>query len=271
MVLLHVASDRWWTAWYPEVLLVCAGFVGVYWWLMEPVRERYNLADKAENRYVIPFLFSMLAIWIAEGTPMHALSEQFLFSVHMIQHILLALVLPPLFILGLPNWLLKPLFRVRSIRIVVKIVTHPVVALVLFNGVYAAWHLPGAYQVALYNHNMHFVQHLILVMTAIFMWWPLVTHSEDVPALPGPAKLIYLFFLSVAQIATYGYVTFNNALLYEFYEKAPRVTPLTPMEDQILAGIVMKIGSMLVFVPFLIAIFFQWVRKEEAKQKASLL
>lgn len=248
---------------------MCAGFVGVYWWLMEPIRKKYKLADKAENRYVIPFLLSMFALWLAEGTPIHALSEQFLFSVHMFQHILMALVLPPLFIMGLPNWLLRPLFRVRYVLPVARVLTHPVVAIVLFNGIYSAWHLPGAYQAALYNHNMHFVQHLILVFTSILMWWPLLSRSEDLPPLPGPAQLIYLFFVSVAQIATYGYITFNNTLLYDFYARAPRIDGISPMQDQLMAGIVMKLGSMLVFVPVLIALFFQWVKREEQKARGN--
>lgn len=266
MILLHVGTSRWYAAWYPEVLLVCAALVGIYWWLMEPVRRKYNLAEEAESRYVTPFLLGIFSVWLAEGTPIHALSEQFLFSVHMFQHILLALVFPLLFVIALPNWLLRPLFRIRPVKVVAKVLTNPVVAIVLFNGVYSAWHLPGAYQAALYNHNVHLVQHLILIFTAILMWWPIFSNSEDLPPLPGPAQLVYLFFLSVAQIATYGYVTFNNTLLYDFYAKAPRIWDvLTPEADQILAGIVMKLGSMVVFVPVLVVIFFRWVRKEEAR------
>lgn len=263
MFVLHVPANKWWTAWYPEVLLVCAGFVGVYWFLVEPVRRKYRLAERVETKYTTPFLLSMLAIWLAEGTPIHALSEQFLFSVHMVQHILLALVFPPLFIMGFPDWLLRPLFRVRYVLPVARVLTHPVVAIVLFNGVYSAWHLPGAYQAALYNHDVHFVQHLILVFTAILAWWPLVSRSRDLPRLPGPAPLIYLFFFSVAQIATYAYVTFNNQLLYEYYARAPRLWGISPMTDQVLAGIIMKLGSMVVFLPILVVLFFRWVAREE--------
>lgn len=268
MILLHVATDRWYSAWYPDVLLVCAGFIGLYWWLVEPVRKKYDLAEQVENRHVIPYWLAIFTIWLAEGTPLHALSEQFLFSAHMLQHILLALVFPPLFIMGFPNWLLRPVFRIRFIKSLAKILVNPVVGMVLFNAVYSAWHLPGAYQAALYNHNVHLVQHIILVFTAILMWWPIVSRSEDLPPLPGPAQMIYLFFMSVAQIATYGYVTFNNTLLYEFYARAPRIWEvLNPTADQILAGIVMKLGSMLVFVPTLIVIFFRWANREEQSAK----
>lgn len=266
MTLLHVGTSKWYAAWYPEVHLVLAAFVGAYWLLMGPVRRKYNLAEEAENPYVIPFLISMFSIWLAEATPVHALSEQFLFSVHMFQHILLALVFPLFFVLSLPNWLLRPLFRIRPVKAVAKVLVHPVVAIVLFNGIYSAWHLPGAYQAALYNHNVHLIQHLILMFTAVCMWWPIFSNSEDLPPLPGPVQLVYLFFLSVAQIATYAYVTFNNTLLYDFYARAPRIWDvLTPEADQILAGIVMKLGSMVVFVPVLVVIFFRWVRQEEAR------
>lgn len=264
MTLLHVASSRWWTAWYPEVMLVCAALLAVYWWLTEPVRKKYRLAPAVEARYAVPFWLAVLTVWLAEGTPLHALSEYFLFSAHMVQHILLALVFPALFLLGIPDWLWRPLFRISTVKRVARVLTHPVLAVVLFNGIYSTWHLPGAYQSALYDHDIHFVQHLILIFTALLMWWPLVTRSTDVPRLSGPVQLVYLFFMSVAQIATYGYITFNNRLLYEFYARAPRVWDvLTPYNDQVLAGIIMKIGSMLVFVPTLVVVFFQWVRKEE--------
>lgn len=247
-------------------MLVCAAFLGVYWWLVEPVRRKYNLAPRVEKRYTVPYWLAIFTIWLAEGTPLHALSEQFLFSAHMVQHILLALVFPPLFILGFPDWLLKPLFRIRFLKRLARILTNPVLAIVLFNGIYSAWHLPGAYQAALYNHDVHLVQHIIMIFTSILMWWPLVTHSSDVPQLPGPIQLVYLFLMSVAEIATYAYVTFNNVLLYEFYARAPRIVAvLTPEYDQILAGIVMKLGSMLVFVPMLVVIFFRWVRNEERR------
>lgn len=260
---MHVGLAPWWQQWYPEAFLFCAIVLAVYWYLIGPVRKRYGLAERVDRRYVISFMAGLAIIVLSEGTPVHALSEGFLFSVHMMQHILLVFIMPPLILRGLPPWLFGFLENSPRLLRVGRAVTHPVVGLFIFNAVYAIWHLPANYQAALYIHEVHMIQHVMFVGAAFIMWWPLFSNVPALPRLPEPGQMVYLFLLSVSQLAVYAYVTFFDGVLYQFYWDAPRVLGISAYTDQVLAGVLKKLGSMVVLLPLLVHVFFRWASREE--------
>ena len=108
-----------------------------------------------------------MVIFLALLSPLHILSDGYLFSAHMLQHVLLTLVAPPLLILGTPDWLLRRLMRPDIIFILVRRATHPVVAFVAFNGVFSIWHMPALYNVSMTNHGVHIGEHLLFIGAAI--------------------------------------------------------------------------------------------------------
>src|SRR5690625_2764101 len=167
----------WWKNWHIEPLILCGLAVGAYAWAIQYAKRRGDIPEGEtghEGRYLVPFLSGLALIFIAEGTPIHTLSEVYLFSVHMLQHVLLYFCAAPLLILGLPGWFARPWIERPRLYRALRLLTHPVVALVLFNLIYAVWHLPGLYQAALIDHTLHAVQHAMTMTVALLAWWPVV-------------------------------------------------------------------------------------------------
>lgn len=257
---------RWW---YPEVWAIILSFCTIYFYLVGPFRERHNLAPRMEWKETFYFLGAMFVMFVSEGTPIHHVAEKFLFSVHMTQHVLLTMVMAPLFIRGLPDWLISYFLRYGWIRKTLKFITHPVIALIAFNAVNAAWHLPYFYQAVLLHHWIHIAQHVILVFTALMMWWPILSPSSELPALPYGAQTLYIFLLLLLQLPVFAPIIFSESLFYEFYVEAPSMWGLEPLPDQQLAGAVMQLGGMTVMAYFMGRAFFRWARQESAPRYRS--
>ncbi len=139
-----------WNRWdiHPSVAagLVLLGGLYVYWGGLRRTARRK-----------IAVLFGAL------NGPLHNLSDQYLFSAHMAQHLLLTLVFPPLLLYGTPAWVVRPLLRPRWVMALGRVVTRPLWAAILFTGPITIWHAPALYEAALRNHNLHIVQHLIFL------------------------------------------------------------------------------------------------------------
>lgn len=242
------------------LLLACL----LYWLATGPLR-RY-LAPQEERfprAQALWFYAGLLGFYLAVQSPLDELGEEYLFSAHMVQHVVLMYPVPLLIMLGLPSWLVRPLVSMEWSASLARFATHPVVALVLVNGVFAAWHFPGPYEWALRSRLVHDLEHLSFMATAFLMWWPFFSPLPEFPRLSWGGQMVYAFFLAVAQTPVFGFVTFSPEVLYPTYEAAPRLLALTPLEDQRLGGVVMKISSVIVFGALLIRAFFRWYAQEE--------
>lgn len=257
---------RWW---YPEVWAVVLAFCTIYFYLVGPFRERHGLAPRMELPETLYFLAAMLVMFVSEGTPIHHVSEKFLFSMHMTQHVLLTMVMAPLLIRGTPGWLVSYGLRFPWVRKTLTFLTRPVIALVAFNAVNAAWHLPYFYQAVLLHHWFHIVQHVILVITALMMWWPILSPSRELPRLPYGAQTVYIFLLLLLQLPVFAPIIFSESLFYEFYVEAPDMWGLEPLADQQLAGAVMQLGGMAIMVYFMGRAFFRWAKEETSPRLRS--
>ncbi|MFO7171613.1 MAG: cytochrome c oxidase assembly protein [Bacillota bacterium] len=250
--------------WHPWLLVFLLGVWGAYALVVGPLRRERGWGPPVAPGQAACFFLALAVVYLAEGTPLHLLSERFLLSAHMLQHVLLTMGLPPLLLLGTPGWLIRPFLRPRPVAAAFRLLTHPLVALVTFHGVYSLWHLPALYQAALYNRFVHLLEHATIVSTATLMWWALLSPLPEFPRLPEPAQILYVFLMSAAEIGVFAYITYNNQVLYDFYARAPRVWGIDPRMDQQLAGIVMKVAPTLVMVSVMAAAFFRWARREEA-------
>lgn len=246
---------------HPDVLAGVLILVGLYFTATGAMRARGIVPSRRQRIYLTLVLVILL---VAEVSPLHDIAEGYLFSFHMIQHLLMILLLPPLLLAGLPQEIFAPIVRSHWGNRVARVVTHPIFALIIGNAAYTLWHLPRAYQSALIWHELHILEHVLMVGTAILMWWPVISPVRELPTLAPPAKLLYLFVLNIAQIGVFAYVTFNNRIVYPLYASAPRLFGISPEVDQVLAGIIMKVGMALVYIPFMIYFFFRWAKEEEA-------
>ena len=261
--------DSIWTHWHahPEALLGLTLLEGAYLLAVGPLRERYNLADEVDPRRVATFTAGVLVIFVALLSPIHELSDNYLFSAHMVQHVLLTLVAPPLLILGCPDWVIRPLLRPNMAFRAARILTHPVVAFGTFNVIFSMWHIPSLYNLSVNSHWVHVLEHLMFMGAAVMMWWPITSMMPELPRLVYPLQMVYLFLLSVAQLIVFAPVTFSPEPLYRSYVEAPRIWEISALTDQQMGGIIMKMGGAVLFLTLIIVLFFRWFGEQERRRE----
>ena len=263
-------TESLWAQWggHPDALVALILLESAYLLGVGPLRERYGLADEVDPRKVATFTLGVLVIFVAVVSPIHVVAENYLFSVHMTQHVLITLIAPPFLVLGTPDWLLRPLLRPGWAFKLMKMLTNPVGAFLAFNLIFSIWHLPRLYEVSVTNHAVHFVEHALMVGTGVLMWWPLASPMPELPRVKPPVAMLYLFGLSLAQLIVFGALVFSTEPLYDFYANAPRISSITPLADQQIGAIIMKVGGGFLFLGLLVVIFFRWYNVEERKRLA---
>ncbi len=249
--------------WHLDALLVLTGLEGGYLWLL----ARYHPTPKSEGarpvRRVLLFSLGVLVLAIAEGPPLHDLSEQYLLSAHMLQHLLMQMVAVPLLLLGAPAWLLRPLLDLTGSMRLLRLLTRPLVAFLAFSLTLAIWHVPELYDLALQHHPVHIVQHATFFVAAVLMWWPLLSPLPEAPPISYPLQMLYLFVLSTVPAIIAAFLTFSEEVLYPTYSAAPRLLALTPLADQQLAGLAMKLLGSVILWLVLGIVFFRWYRRDQ--------
>jgi putative membrane protein len=244
-----------------DVLLVAAALEGGYLWCV--TRRRPPGLAAASRRQVAWYTAGVATLFVATAWPMHDLSERYLLSAHMVQHLLISLAAPPMLLLGLPDWLLRRVLSPAPLRWVVRHLARPLAAFVLFNFVIVITHWPVLVDLMLRHHALHFLGHAALFGTATLMWWPVVDPLPETPRLSPPGKMLYLFLQSIVPTVPASFLTFGSAPLYRFYAEAPRIWGLSVMNDQTIAGLIMKLVGGLILWVVIAVVFFRWYREEQ--------
>jgi len=250
---------------HPEVLLLVAALAGGYAWALARLGPSHSPAGErpATRGQVIAYGLGVLTIAVAALWPIHDLSERYLFSVHMFQHMLISLVAPPLLLFGMPAWLLRLLLRPRWVHAVVRQATRPFVALVLFNAVILLTHWPAWVNLTLHSEPFHFFSHTMLFLSASCMWWPVLSPLPEMPTLSYPARMLYLFLQSIVPTVPASILTFGSTPLYHFYTTVPRIWGIDAVTDQRIAGLEMKILGGFILWGLIAVIFFKWYGQEQ--------
>jgi putative membrane protein len=214
------------------------------------------------RRRTVLFTSGMAVLWLGADWPIHDLAEGYLYSVHMIQHLLFTLVAAPLLVAGIPAWLWRDILRPRPVGALFGFLTRPVVALAVFNGLLLFTHWPEIVSASVGSEWIHFGLHVLLVGAAIVVWWPVLSPLPERPALAPPGQMLYLFLQSLAPTIPASFLTFGHTLLYPVYGTFPRIWGLSALDDQLIAGLIMKIGGGLILWGFITVIFFNWGARE---------
>ncbi len=267
MVPLHIAGYEWldWHLHADVVLLVSAMLAG-YWFAVTAWRDRLPDAGRVSGKQVSLYCAGVLTVYLAAGSPIHDISERYLLSMHMTQHMLLTLVAPPLLLAGIPTWVYQGLPGGRA-KAAANLLLNPLVAIFAFNMVLVLTHLPHVVDFALRHHWFHFVVHAAIFTTAVQMWWPVITRVPGLPRLSYPYQMAYLFVQSLVPSVIGSFITFSQSPVYEFYAEAPRIWGLSPIQDQQAAAFVMKVVGSLILWGFIAVAFFRWYAKEAADSK----
>jgi len=239
------------------VTLVVAYFMALSVWgpKLAPGRE------PATRKQKVTFLIGVSSLWLASDWPMHGLSTQ-LFSVHMLQHTIYSLISAPLIILGVPGWLWRKLFAPKPVMAVVRFVTKPLIALAIFNAWIAIYHTPAMVNLSVHNDNMHLLMHVAWVLTSVIMWWPVLSPLPELPHLAVPTRMLYLFAQSIVPTVPASFLTFGHSPLYSAYQHVAPAFGMTAIEDQQIAGLLMKIGGGLLIWGVIAVLFFRWAARE---------
>lgn len=253
-----------WTV-YPSFLIGWVLVGAAYLAGVGPLRRRFGGPARVGPGQPVLFLGGMLILFLALQGPLHDLSDTYLFSAHMVQHLILTLVVPPLLLAGTPRWLVRPLLVRPVLGRWARALTHPVVAFALYTVVFAGWHVPAAYDLMMREHDVHIAMHLSILATALLLWWP-VAGAPELNRLHYGAQILYLFLLGVPMMALAALITLADRLLYPWYAVAPRLWGLSPAEDQQLGGLIMWVpGTAVLWVAMTVA-FFRWAATKEAAE-----
>lgn len=223
-------------------------------------------ARRPTHGQVLAFVLGLATMFFSLNGPLHDLSDDYLFSAHMVQHLVLTMVVTPLLIAGAPGWMLRPALRSRMVASVARAITTGPAAFAIFNVTIVVWHLPPLYNYALAHHPVHIVMHLCFLVASTIMWWPVMSTMPELPRLSYPMQMLYLFLMSLPMTAVAMVITYSSTTLFPTYASAPRVWALSPLEDQRLGGLIMWIPGGFVFIAVLSVAFFRWVREFERQE-----
>jgi cytochrome c oxidase assembly factor CtaG len=189
--------------------------------------------------------------------------DSYPFSAHIVQHFLLALVFPPLLLLGIPS------FDLRGFRRMERLIGQPPVSWLLGVGAMLAWHVPAFFNAALANNGLHIFQQLSFVISGAIFWWPILGPLRD-RHLPALAAVAYLFSACVCCSLLGAFLTFGPSGLYAAYlhPHHPSHGAIDPKSDQQLGGLLMWVPGCFVYLAGILSTVLRWYDRHEIERHA---
>jgi len=263
LALLHAPSFDW-RVWklYPSFMVGWLLFAAAYFLFIGPLRHRFPGSRPASGRQVASFGAALLSMVLSLQGPLHEISDYYLFSAHMVQHLVLILVMPPLLLAGIPDWMLRPAIQVRWMKAFARALTLPLIAFALNNAIFLAWHFPGPYDLMMRHHTVHIAMHLTIMVTGVIMWWPVMSPLPELPRIAPPLQMIYLFLVGIPMMISAALITFSATPLYRWYVEAPRLFGIDALDDQRLGGVIMWVPGGLVLWIAITIVYFRWTQRE---------
>jgi putative membrane protein len=253
-----------WRHWHNEPYLT-GGLILAAWLyaiLAGPLRARLAPGLPYPTVKAALFYSALVLFYLAVGSPLDQVSERFLLSAHMVQHLLIMYPVALMLLAGTPSWMADPVLSWPPLRRPLGLLLHPMSCALLSTAVVSLWHAPLLYEWTLQDKLVHVGEHLMFLAVSLLFWWPLASPSAVFPTPSYAVRMIYLFGTEVAMIPVSAYIVFSGDILYPTYEYAPRIIAgFTPAQDQLTAGIIMKIAGMSVTLAALAFCFFRWSRE----------
>lgn len=231
--------------------------------------QNHAVGEQFQSKHILPFILGIIFSLIALVVPMDILGMYHMFTVHMIQHLLLSLAAPPLFILSIPPTYLRQ-FRDRHEHFarVISFLTIPFIASALFNGNLWIWHAPPMLQLMMSDTGFHIFANILYLVTGLLFWWPLLNPTQDAKrALSLGGKLAYLFFSDMPMMLLGAGMTFSGPL-YSFDMTNPSMHMIVTADDQQLGGLFMWIVGSIFFIVLASIFFLRWMLQQEKAQQA---
>lgn len=273
--------------WSPIEMLIAAAFLVAYLMLTGPKRSLFPVSEPVPANKKVMFISGVVIYYLAEAGPINLLGH-LTFTAHMSAMALAYLVAPPLLLLGLPGWMLRPLMEHKIAGKIIHGLTRPVVSVLAFNAIFSFYHIPLIHDFVMTHFFVHRIYFALLLITALMMWWPVIAPVPARSQLGELKKMAYIFANGVLITPACAVIIFASAPLYDTYND-PQVwamamgycvpagfaaqlvenfggpgffTILKPMEDQQLGGIVMKLMQEIVYGIALMFVFKSWYARE---------
>ena len=270
-MLTAAAAEPWRFQAHIEVWLLVAFLVVSYIYMVRVLGPR----AVGPNGVVVTggqklaFVAGIAVLWLASDWPMHDIAEEYLYSVHMFQHMSLTYFMPPLVVLATPEWFARTLIGNGGLYRFVKFMAHPVRAAFFFNVAVMVSHVPGVVNASVSNGPLHYTVHVFLVTSAILMWLPVCGPFKEMH-IGYMGQMIYLFMNSVVATVPAGWLTFAEGVVYKHYNIPWRVWGISVTDDQQIAGAIMKIGGAAFLWSIIIVMFInKFVRTFRAENEGA--
>ena len=255
---------------HPEIWLLIAFLIGAYTYAVKVIGPQAAVGEPVLTRKnLMAFIGAIGLLWFSTDWPMHDISEEYLYSVHTFQHMVLAYFVPPLVLLAIPQWLFRAVIGEGQAYKFVRFLSKPIIAGLLFNVVVMITHIPGLVNRSAESSPLHYAMHILVVTTALCMWSPICSPAKEFH-IGYAGKTIYLFLMSVVPTVPAAWLTFAEDSVYKHYNIPIRVWGLSVETDQQLAGAVMKTGGSIFLWAIVIFIFFKRLAKGFYKDQSYL-
>jgi putative membrane protein len=257
--------------WHPHIdVWALIGAIAVLYALsVRRERARRPGESVVSRAKVLTFAAGVGVMWLASDWPVHDVAEGYLYSAHMVQHLLLTMVTALLLVAGTPAWMARNLLGVSpsgrhgALLRIVRSLSKPVFGLIQFNIVLVLSHWPVVVEATVRHHPLHFVAHAVLLGSAVLMWMPVASPLPEIRRINPPAQMLYLFLQTIVPTVPASFLTFNDHPLYKIYATFPRLWGISALTDQQTAGLIMKIVGGLYLWLIIAIIFFRWYASEE--------
>ena len=265
--------------WSPYLFLITILVMAFYFYV-----TYFRAKDQFKKKEAIYFSIAMILLYVIKGSPIDLLGH-LSFTVHMIQMAFLFLVIPPFFILGIPEWLLRKFVLKKWFLLL----TQPLITLIFFNGLFSFYHVPSIFDVVKVNIVLHGIFTTVLFISSLFMWWHLVNKIEDKQQLSGLKKIGYIFANGILITPACALIIFSKVPMYATYAdpavwmeamklcvpagtlsglnlSGPQMFIHMPViEDQQAGGVIMKVIQEIVYGIILATTFFNWFKEDSKK------
>jgi cytochrome c oxidase assembly factor CtaG len=251
----------------PLVLVPLATFAGIYVWRFREARRTAGPRG-ASGLHAAAFAGAMLALLAALVSPIEGLGDDYLFSAHMLQHLLLGDIAPLLLLLSLSRVMMRPATRrLARVERALGPFASPATGLVAWVVLMYAWHIPALYDAALEHPVVHLLEHASFFAAGVAVWWPLIQPVPMRRQLTGLQPVAYIGAAKFSMALLGVFLTWNATAIYSYYENVPRIWNLTPVEDQNVGGVIMMIEQSVTFGVVLVAVFVQMLIRSEREQR----
>lgn len=254
-----------WPQAHPHFDVMATFFVLAFGYWYAETRLRALIAPtarKATGSQWVMWYAGALTMFAVSSWPIHDVGETALFSVHMVEHMVIVFISAPLLLMGMPRWMADVTIGRPSIARWIRPLARPVPAFIGLNVALIAIHWPEAVEAMLTNSLAHFAIHVGLFVTAVLAWLPVRSPTPAIPRMRPPMQMVYLFLHSLLPTVPASFLTFSSVPLYAIYGDASLAWGVSPVDDQTIAGIIMKIGGGVLLWSAIAVIWFRWVSEE---------